>query len=118
MMAETFMQQSLFTTNSELQTFFSIPVMVEVVGQAFDDAFGEVLLLGIGVEGSFFIWIGDEAQFQQGSRHVGVQEDVEVGRLDAAVGEVRGLHILKVDVVGQTVVIGGLAVVIGCDTTC
>ncbi len=25
--------------------------MVEVVGQAFDDAFGEVPLLGIGVEG-------------------------------------------------------------------
>ena len=33
-----------------LQTIFLVPVMVEVVGQAFDDAFSEVLLLGIGVE--------------------------------------------------------------------
>ena len=92
--------------------------MVEVVGQAFDDAFGKVLLLGIGVEGFFFVRVGDEAQFQQGCRHVGVQEDVEVGRLDAAVGKVRRLHVLKVDVVGQTVVIRGLAVVIGRDAAC
>lgn len=32
-----------------LQTIFLISVMVEVVGQAFDDAFSEVLLLGVGV---------------------------------------------------------------------
>ena len=38
--------------------------MVEVIGQAFDDAFGEVLLLSIGVEGFFFTRVGDEAQFQ------------------------------------------------------
>ena len=38
--------------------------MVEVIGQAFDDAFSEVLLLGIGVEGFFFTRVGDEAQFQ------------------------------------------------------
>ena len=47
-----------------------------------------------------------------------MQEDVEVGRLDAAVGEVRRLHVLKVDVVGQTVVIRGLTVVISRNAAC
>ena len=47
-----------------------------------------------------------------------MQEDVEVGRLDAAVREVGGLHVLKVDVVGQAVIIRCLAVVVSGDTTC
>ena len=78
----------------------------------------KLLLLRFRIESLFFTRVRDEAQFKERRRHIGMQEDVEVGRLDTAVREVRRLHVLKVDVVGQTVVIRGLTVVIGCDAAC
>ena len=90
--------------------------MIKVVRQPFYNAFGKVLLLSLCIEGLFFARIGDEAQFEERRRHVGMQEDVEVGRLDTAVREVRRLHVLLVNVVGQAVIIRRLAVVIGRDT--
>ena len=90
--------------------------MIKVVRQPFYNAFGKVLLLSVRIKSLFFTRIGDEAQFEERRRHVGMQEDVEIGRLDTAVREVRRLHVLLMNVVGQAVIIRRLAVVIGRDT--
>lgn len=75
-------------------------VMIEIIGQPFDDAFGKILLLLFRIEGPFFRRVGNEAQFQKDGRHIRMEQHVEIRRPRASVGELRRLHVLVVDVLG------------------
>ncbi len=63
---------------------------VRILGDAFEERFGN-LLADVGfAELSFVASIAEEADFGQDARHVGADEDNEGGALDAAIPNVRG----------------------------
>lgn len=94
------------------QLFLLYAIIIEIISQALYNAFGKVLLLCFCIQGFFFTWIGNKAQFQQRCRHVRMEQDVEISRPYAPVLEIRRLHILIVNILGKAGVVGCLAVVI------
>lgn len=71
-------------------------ILTEITAQAVDNAFGEILLLCVRIKCPFFLRIGNKAQFKKSCRHNRVQKNVEVGRMNTAITEVRSLHVFPV----------------------